>query len=170
VVCDGSGGSSGGARAAELVICEVVCRAEHASVHELERLMLGMDAALVAEPGAGETTCVALWVTPREIYGVSTGDSEAWWVGDDAAVELTAGQTRGRLGTGINHASTFRRLREGGRVLVGTDGFFAFTPPERRLGVVRTAPAADVARRLVREARLPSGRLHDDTTVVVVSR
>lgn len=170
IVCDGAGGIRGGARAAECVTREIVIRAEHFDLSELERCMLTVDSVLQNERVYGETTCVALWVTSQEIYGVSTGDSEAWWVGDDAAVELTAKQSRSRLGTGISCVAAFRRLREGGRVVVGSDGLFAFAARERWLRVAREAPAGEVARRLVDVARLPSGRLQDDATVVVVSR
>ncbi len=170
VVCDGAGGMTHGGAAAECVVRELVIRAEHFGLEDLQRQVATLDQVLAVDPRCGETTCVALWVTPREIYGVSVGDSEAWWVGDDEHVALTEQQSRARLGSARARVTSFRRLRVGGSIVVATDGFFSYAPLERWLALVRSAPGVGVARQLVDLARLPNGRLQDDATAVVVTR
>lgn len=169
VVCDGAGGITGGARAAEAVIRELVLRSEHLGLDELERQIAMLDRVLELDVRCGETTCVALWVTPHEVYGVSAGDSEAWWLGADAAVDLTGKQHRARVGSGHARPTPFRRVRQGGHVVVGTDGFFRYAAASRWHACVREAPQPR-AGALVRVARLPTSKLQDDATVVVVSR
>jgi len=170
VVCDGAGGVNHGDLTAATVVRELVQHAEVIGLDDLAALVAGMDKGLVLGAHGGETTCVAAWITPLEVYGVSVGDSEAWWVGD-SAIELTAQQSRARLGSGSARVTSFRRLRAGGSVIVGTDGFFSYAPRERWLDLVRTSPTTTgVARRLLDLARLPTGTLQDDATVVVVTR
>lgn len=170
VMCDGAGNSVAAGRAAGAVVREIVARHEHMSLAVLERHVSTMDAGLARARPWAETTCVALWVTEHEVYGVSTGDSEAWWVGPEDEVELTRDQPRGRLGGGNARVQSFRRLREGGRIVIGTDGFFKYASQDRWVQLARTQPTENLSRRLVTLARLPSGRLHDDATVVVVTR
>ena len=164
VMCDGAGNSVAAGRAAGAVVREIVVRHEHMSLADLERHVSTMDTGLARARPWAETTCVALWVTEHEVYGVSTGDSEAWWVGPDDELELTRDQPRGRLGSGNARVRSFRRLREGGRVVVGTYGLFKYAQQECWVQLARTQPTENLARRLVTLARLPNGRLQDDAT------
>lgn len=63
VVSDGSVGKAHGGVAAECAVRELVTRAEHFGLEDLQRQVAALDQELADGRRCGETTCVALWVT-----------------------------------------------------------------------------------------------------------
>ena len=95
--------------------------------------------------------------------------------GDTGAARRVRGRVRWRRGHDAAAAACPVRelvIRAERLGLVGLERQVAidYAPCERWLSLLRTAPAAPMARQLVDLARLPSGDLQDDATVVVVSR
>ena len=122
VVADGSGGLSGGARAAELLV-ELVREAVAAPALGPLRaeawvdLLARADLLLEADHDAGETTAVVLAVAERLVIGASCGDSGAWVVHPNGLIDdLTARQYRRlRLGSGRGGPSRSRGRGSAGR-------------------------------------------------------
>jgi serine/threonine protein phosphatase PrpC len=175
VVADGAGGMAGAARAAELVI-EEMRRAvsepafDAASERAWIDRLVAADAGIADDPGAGETTGIALVVADDWVLGASVGDSEAWIVrGRDYDV-LTAAQGRGRLGTGRAAPVAFTRELGGGTLVVGTDGLFAYAAAGIVCKAATLGGVEGAADALIERVRLPSGRYADDLAVVVARR
>ena len=171
VVADGTGGISGGARAAELLIRGVREAArtgfDTTDPAAWAALLDTLDDVIADDSDAGETTGVALMVTSGLVVGASCGDSRAFLFFTPAgARELTGQQPRKpRLGTGHAQAQPFCAEAHG-VLVVGTDGLFDYVKLDDISRTILAAPAgsADVLIRLVLERhRSPP----DDIAVVV---
>lgn len=173
VVADGAGGLSGGATAAETWLALVAQALREPGFAYLEpgawcQRLVEADQALTRTASGGETTAVVVAWTPRGLAGASVGDSEAWLVGDDGFDDLTAGQSRKRLGSGRAQPVGFTRSAAQGTLVVGTDGLFRYAPSAVIAQLAREGSVQEAVDRLVAMVRLPSGRLQDDVAVVVV--
>ncbi|MCC7000051.1 MAG: hypothetical protein IT370_35960 [Deltaproteobacteria bacterium] len=130
-VADGTGGISGGARAADLVIAGVRDSATQpgldvASASAWTGLLLELDRSISAEARAGETTGVVLAVTSDLVIGASCGDSRAYLIDPAGAHELTRDQQRKpRLGSGRALPRPFA-AGAAGTLLVASDGLFDY--------------------------------------------
>jgi serine/threonine protein phosphatase PrpC len=170
-VADGTGGVSGGAKAADLFVTGVRQAVESRAVIIGEPtawadLIRTLDDEIARHPLAGETTGIALAVTPTSIVGASAGDSRAWLFTDDSA-ELTKDQARKpRLGTGRTKPQPFT-AEASGILVVGTDGLFDYARIEDVCAIARTAVPKDAAAALVNLPGRRSRALPDDVAVVV---
>jgi PPM family protein phosphatase len=171
VVADGAGGRMGGAAAAEGAVQGV---REAAAMEPLARtgdwvqLLRSIDADLVADPEAGETTLVGLTLSAAGIVGASVGDSGAWVVDTAGWRDLTARQQRKPdAGTGMAAAVPFQCGPLEGTLLLATDGLLKYAVPERIAPVARGADLQAAAAQVVELVRLPSGELWDDVGVVL---
>jgi serine/threonine protein phosphatase PrpC len=170
-VADGTGGLAGGARAAELLMD--LLRDEAPSLRAatgaaLSDLLVRGDARIAADARAGETTGVVLLVSDGRVVGASVGDSEAWIVTHDSVDVLTAEQIRKRAGSRAAAPTSFERRFVEGRLVVATDGLFAYSDEGRIAGVLRTCSVSDCPERLLALVRPPSGRYADDVALAVV--
>jgi serine/threonine protein phosphatase PrpC len=175
VVADGAGGLSGGARAAELLVALVREAVSAPGVTPLRaeawvEVLARADGLLEADPGAGETTAVVVAVTEDILVGASSGDSGAWVVRPDGAIDdLNARQRRKpRLGSGRASPVPFSRPGLAGTLLVATDGLFNYAKPERIAAIALAEDLDGAARGLVQLVRLPGGGLQDDVGAVLV--
>jgi len=167
VVADGAGGLRGGATASDAIVTAVrTCGST--DVRALSEVFRTTDAALATRM-AGETTAVALTVTPDGITGVSSGDSEAWLVSAVGYDILTSGQTRRRLGSGKASPQPFHRAFHDGVLLVATDGLFKHADHDAIADCRRSATVDEIVERLVALPKLRSGSHPDDVVVVAVS-
>jgi hypothetical protein len=163
-LADGTGGAVGGAAAAEHVV-DGVRRAVEAGMALDEpaawaERLAAIDAAIVVDPRAGETTAIGLAVVAGRITGASAGDSRAWLV-DGAPRELTADQVRRpRLGSGRALPVTFSSPARG-RLVVASDGLFDHVPIADILA--STGDAAELIALVAARFRT----LPDDVAVVV---
>jgi serine/threonine protein phosphatase PrpC len=170
VVADGTGGISGGARAAELLVSGVR-RAAPTSFLPTDAaawtgLLERLDDEIAGDPEAGETTGVVLAVASGFVVGASCGDSRAYLSTAAGMRELTGHQSRKpRLGTGHAKAQPFSADAHG-VLVVGTDGLFDYTKLDDISRTILTAPegGADALVRLVLEQYRT---LPDDIAVVV---
>jgi serine/threonine protein phosphatase PrpC len=172
VMGDGAGGIRGGAAANDALALEVTTApARNAFVAEdgsgWNTIFSDID-AMLAEKMTGETTGVVVVVTPRIMLGVSAGDSEAWVIGSKYIDELTAGQSKKRLGSGRAAPVFFSRPSLEGTLIVGTDGLFNYASRETIAEAVHGREPADAAERLRALVQLPSGDYADDVAAVVV--
>jgi serine/threonine protein phosphatase PrpC len=170
VVADGAGGQPGGAAAAQ----GVVQRMGAAAAERLERpadwvaLLRAADDALVGDPAAGETTAVALSLSPRGTAGASVGDSAAWIIEDAGCRDLTERQQRKPcVGSGMAAPIPFNSGPLQGTLLVATDGLLKHADPDRIYSIARQTDLEAAAGELVELVRLPSGELWDDVAVVL---
>jgi len=165
VLADGAGGTSGGAAAAEAVVA--AGRAAHPSSREdCVRFLTDLDQRLRT---IGETTAVVVLLARSQVVGASVGDSEAWLVTPSDWTELTRDQKRKPLlGSGAASPVGFGPLPLSGRVLVGSDGLFKYVPHDA-IRKPTMSPLADAAEALIHSARLPSGSLHDDVSVILAT-
>lgn len=179
VVADGSGGMSGGGRAADLAGKIVGEAVEHGAFNRFSadpwvELLIHADAIIASDHHAGETTIVVVAVADDgHVVGASCGDSGAAIVGADGSIDdLTARQHRKRrLGSGRALPVSFERVVLNGRLVVATDGMFFFATPEviGRVAVDHE-DLDETAEALVQAVRLPTGILRDDVAVIVVRR
>jgi len=146
-LCDGAGGMSGGANAADLLVHRVqrVSSATAFDVNSPEvwsTLLAESDAEIRQAPKAGETTGIVMALTPTTIIGASCGDSEAWLFSEHAHRELTCDQVRKpRLGTGLAQPRSFHAAARG-TLVIASDGLFSYVKPD------------DVAREVFRDPGL----------------
>jgi serine/threonine protein phosphatase PrpC len=134
-------------------------------------LLRSLDLTLFAEPAAGEATAIIALVTPQLVVGASVGDSEAWLIRHGVELVLTEAQNRKPLlGSGRAEPVGFGPVRLEGRLVVASDGLFKYCDRERLLSVATAEPLGVAATNLVAEARLPSGALQDDVSIVLCDR
>lgn len=173
IVCiaDGTGGASGGGRAAELFVEGI----RHATLHtRLDTtdpaawiaLLHELDHHIAADPHAGETTGIAFAIASGALIGASCGDSRAYLATPTSFHELTRDQHRKpRLGTGRAIAQSFMTAAHG-ILVVATDGLFDHA---KLADIQRTAlhPSADPAAALVHLVIDHHRTPPDDITVIV---
>ncbi|HEX4460525.1 MAG TPA: serine/threonine protein phosphatase [Polyangia bacterium] len=168
VVADGAGGSGRGADAAESIVA-LVRKRSATGPFDAAALLREADAALA--PTGGESTAVIVTVDDRGISGASVGDSAAWIVDGAGYVDLTERQRRKPLvGSGRAQPSPFHAPPLTGTLLLGTDGLFKYAPPSLIRQIATDFAFATIADRLIASVRLPSGVLHDDTTIAICRR
>jgi serine/threonine protein phosphatase PrpC len=138
------------------------------SCSEMFRLM---DEVIAKDSIAGETTCALAIVTPAEIFGVSVGDSGAWFIPEvGGCVDLTRAQQRKPfIGSGDAWPVLFRYPRQKGSLLLATDGLLKYTSSERIVETCRRSSDEDSASSLIQLVRYPSGSLPDDATLILIT-
>lgn len=171
VVADGAGGMGGGAQAARYSCDRAVQLAQPAAGNAriwADRLRI-IDQELSASEHGGQTTLVVVEICNGQVAGASVGDSEAWLVGHDDALELTERQQRKPLlGSSSARPCAFGPVGlEGRRLLVATDGLFRFAAPDKVVQQVRSTALPRLPSLLTDLARLPDGELQDDVAIVV---
>ncbi len=173
LVADGAGGISGGGRASQLLVdglalvAEQVARGAECCAAWLQK----MDSELFCDPVAGESTAVLLVVSQGAVFGASIGDSEAWLVHEGQSYALTARQMRKPLlGSGQALPVSIPIRMWSGTLLAGSDGLFGYVPCHRLTQIVSAPTSANLALRLCEQAKLASGSLVDDTSVITCSK
>ena len=173
IVADGAGGMGGGGNAANVLVWRVRVAAECAGLGlDLDgwrALFRDVDQEIAKSRLGGETTGIVVVISPRGVMGVSAGDSEAWVVTSSGVDDLTAGQSRKRLGSGRARPVSFARPSLEGSLVVASDGLFGYATEQKIAAAVRGRVPDDAAERLRALVRLPSGRYQDDLAVVVVA-
>jgi serine/threonine protein phosphatase PrpC len=166
-LADGSGGTANGGAAAQAVIDAVMRRPEACT--DVASLLYELDDPERVQHG--ETTAVILVASSTLITGASVGDSGAWVIDDDSMIELTESQKRKPfLGAGCTPVAFSNPFPPGSTLLVASDGLWRYTKPRDIARVVRGQPLELAARALVDLARLPSGGLQDDISIVLCRR
>ena len=169
-VADGAGGRSGGLEAALMAIHFI--RQGAGSLRSAEscaELLRGIDRAMADDTEAGETTCVLLVVTLKEVFGASVGDSGAWLIPHAGGhVDLTSRQQRKPfIGSGSAWPIPFQLSKPEGLLLLATDGLLKYTSADCIVAICREHRAESASARLVELVRYPSGALPDDVTVIL---
>lgn len=171
VIADGAGGLRGGAQAAQMVIDRVSASASRISDRQddlgLCRLLDEIGRNIQDALGAGETTAIVAVLSEGIITGSSVGDSRAWLLFDEAEYELTSSQSRKPLLGGGGVSTPFCAEIGSGTLVLATDGLWDYVGVEvvRQIALGESLEmAADF---LVKSARLPSGALWDDISVVL---
>lgn len=124
--------------------------------------------ARLARMTTGETTAIVAVIDATGIIGVSVGNSEAWVVTGPRIDRLTHSQSAKRLGSGRAAPVVFHRSCLDGVLIIASDGLFEQTSEAVIAAACPSGSAAAVADALMEAARLPSGALADDVSVVVV--
>jgi PPM family protein phosphatase len=160
-LADGAGGTSNGAQAADAVIKAV----QESPALDPAILLYELD-----DPnrlGNGETTAVILSVSSEIVAGASVGDSGAWLIAADGVVDLTRAQHRKPLvGGGCTPFAFTNALPPGSTVLIASDGLFRYAKPSEMARAARKTTLDRAATALIDLARLPSGGLQDDISIV----
>jgi serine/threonine protein phosphatase PrpC len=115
----------------------------------------------------GLSTGVIAEIRNGQIRGASCGDSEAWLVDDEGAVELTRLQSRKPLLGGGGRVVAFGPVPLKGRLLVASDGLTKYVEWSRALACAVEGSPRAAACALAEMPRLPGGKLQDDVSVVV---
>lgn len=173
ILADGAGGIGDGARAADFVVQNIQNAAVGASENHnglyWQDVLIKLDKNLAAD-SVGESTAVVINLIGNAVMGASVGDSQAWLVGDDGFECPTDRQIRKPLiGSGSAMPVPFEKLHRGRRLIVGSDGLFNYATVNRILEIVRNSPIADAPAALIDSARLRSGNLQDDISVVAAA-
>jgi serine/threonine protein phosphatase PrpC len=169
-VADGSGGMTGGGTAAEMFVAGIKRASDSRDIDFDDpsawvALLKMLDEEIERLPLAGETTGIALAVTPRSVVGASAGDSRAWLFAENS-YELTRNQTRKpRFGTGRAEPRPFTGPARG-TLVVGTDGLFDYAAVDDIRAMTRVA-SQHTADALVELPRARTRALPDDVAVVV---
>ena len=163
IVCDGAGNGGKGALAADLAIAELT-RIREGGFTDWVRALLAVDQLVKNQAQGGECTCVVVEILDNgAIRGASAGDSEArMYTASGAVRDLTAGQSRTRLGSGQAHPIRFEGQLMG-RLVVATDGLFKYARADSL-----SKCAARGVDALIDSVRLKSGALQDDVSVILL--
>jgi len=169
-LADGAGGQMGGARAAQIAVDVALGCAQNAP--DLQGLdwagcLERADAAMESDAEAGITTAVVLAAGEGWLAGASVGDSEAWLIGANSSVDLTAHQRRKPFVGQSARGKTFGAKWDGETLLVGSDGLFKYVSRETVEAIARGAELEAVADALLERVRYPSGALPDDVSLVL---
>lgn len=167
VLADGAGGTSGGGLSADTVTTRVGMSAP-SNASDCVAILQTLDRELT---DLGQTTALIVIVSGGVVFGASVGDSTACLVDGAGAIDLTEHQrTKPLLGSGRAAATPFGPFAFRGRLLLGSDGLFKYVPHERIRSIATSLLVTEVADALIAAARLPSGNLQDDISVIVVGR
>ena len=163
VLADGAGGTTGGAEAASRVVARALAERPR-TASACVALLASLDDRL---GGGGETTAVVLAVVDGVVLGASVGDSGAWMPRGKELVDLTENQRRKPLlGSGRATVVAIDPVPLAGRLLVASDGLSSYVQSAQILEIL-ALPFADIPSALTSAARLPSGALQDDLSIVV---
>ncbi|HVE40890.1 MAG TPA: serine/threonine protein phosphatase [Planctomycetota bacterium] len=169
-LADGAGGSAGGAEAAELAVRTILESDAGPDPAAWVMCLAEVDRRLY-EAGGGETTAVAVFISPDCVVGASVGDSGAWIVYPSRHENLTGRQQRKPLlGSGVAVPVLFEYREEGGVVLAATDGLLKYTSPEKICEVICRTERELAPGSLIDLVRLRSGSLQDDVAVALCDR
>lgn len=179
IVADGVGGRENGGNAASLAVkltWEVVSRAttrELSDTHFWQQTFHYVDESVSDDSVCGETTLVAICLTPTRIVGACVGDSETWWINPSGTIQvLTEGGCKPYLGRGMASPTTFTfPTPQAGTLLVATDGLFKYTDAEQiaRTVVGGGTDLQTIAAALRDQVRSSSGVLYDDFAVLLAA-
>lgn len=174
VAADGVGGQAGGGEAADLAVRRVLEEAPGLRTNgprAWRSLLMALDSEISDANEAGQTTLAVVCITPkRRVVGASVGDTEAWLVTPGGHFKLTGGQRRKPyLGSGMTTPIAFAMSapREGGTIVLATDGLFRYAPHEALEEAALLPDLEEAATLLVNLARLPTGALPDDIAVLL---
>ena len=130
------------------------------------------DTAVAADPAAGLTTLVALWVEGESVTGASCGDSAALAAWGDGFIRiLTSRQFKNPpVGSGEATFVPFEvQLTRPWRLLVMSDGVWKYVGWDRVSNLVGRHSGEDLLTELQTAARLTTtGEFPDDFTVVLL--
>jgi PPM family protein phosphatase len=170
-LADGAGNSGRGAVAAERLVALVAQRVPEAASTDWFEALCTLDDELSRGGSGGQTTAAVACVSGNRIAGASVGDSSAWFISPAGEVtDLTARQRRRPLlGSGEALPVVFDAELNGARLLVASDGLIKYAAVEQVCALATQGSVAEAAEALANCVRLPSGVLHDDVTVVLVS-
>jgi serine/threonine protein phosphatase PrpC len=169
-LADGAGGAAGGAEAAEAAIRSILEAKAEWDPAAWVMCLAEIDRRL-SEAGGGETTGVALLISPDSIVGASVGDSGAWVIHPAGYENLTARQQRKPLlGSGVAVPVLFQYRKRGGVVLAATDGLLKYSSAEKICDLIRRTSLERAPGALVDLVRLRSGGLQDDVAVALCDR
>lgn len=164
VLADGAGGVGSGAESAEAVVraAQDFASGLHSSPEEA---LAAADREIAASGGL--STGVIAEIRNGQIRGASCGDSEAWLMDDEGAVELTQQQSRKPLLGAGGRVVTFGPVALRGRLLVASDGLTKYVQWSRALARVLEGSPQAAAHALAEMPRLSGGSLQDDVAVIV---
>ena len=173
MIADGAGGTGSGDTAAEELVVQMSSRKPTISQASdplyWTSALHDLDGDLTRQVHGGETTAVISVAFDGLVCGASVGDSCAWLIHDGTYENLTSAQVRKPLlGSGAARATPFGPAEIKGTLLIATDGLVNYTAHEKLVALVESQ-GIRCAPTLIDLARLPSGELHDDTTVVLYS-
>ena len=119
----------------------------------------------------GQTTAVVASVDGSRVVGASVGDSSAWIISQAGELtDLTARQRRRPLlGSGEALPVQFEAELDNGRLLLASDGLIKYATVEQICGIATQSSVVEIADALANCVRLPSGAMHDDVAVVVIT-
>jgi PPM family protein phosphatase len=172
VLADGMGGRSGGAAAADAVVmaCETLAQL-NLEPRTWMTWFRKLDEQMSVAPQIGETTALIVALLPQMIFGLSVGDSEAWWIEATESRHLSAGsEPKPWLGSGSAKPTQFTLTPNSGTLLLATDGLTKYCNREKWAGKLREDELPGLAENLIETVRYSSGRLPDDIAVLVARR
>ena len=169
LLADGAGGVSGGAAAAQRFIeyfsTELELTPENLCSH-----FSRVEALLQGDQSAGDTTGIVVVADSTQLFGASVGDSEAWFFPTEGEfVDLTSGQIRKPLlGSGSATAIPFSMEAMSGILLLCSDGLHKYADFVKVRERLREQNFQNLPADLADLARMPSGGLQDDLSIVAV--
>jgi serine/threonine protein phosphatase PrpC len=171
-LADGAGGRAGGDVAAQTLVAEVAKLAQNISDPQDEDAWVSwlkeIDTLVLDNEWAGETTAIVAAVGSGYVTGASVGDSSAWLVEHDKALDLTGSQVRRPfLGSGLAQPRSFSVESRDSVLLLASDGLTKYADAARLQNIVRDNALEVAADRLIEAVRLPSGSYFDDVSCIL---
>lgn len=169
VLANGDGGLSSGEQTAQAVL-DYFTLSPSIEEDDLPFHLEQLDTLISKNPWAGESTIIVLTINADKIYGVSLGNSQAWFQGKDGALtDLTTSQwSKPLFGTGQSYAHPFSLDLRPGTLLVASDGLFKLADPKRLCERLIQGPGPELALDLANLTRLPSGEWQDEVSLALV--
>lgn len=174
ILADGVGGQGGGGVAAQYLVDFVSQNVSKNNLHQpffLQNLLGAADHMINNHAKAGKTTAIVIAVEDNEVYGSSAGDSEAYILENNCLTSLTDGQDlNGFIGSGHAAPISFKKIFTDGVLILASDGLWKYAQPQNIIKELSSSRQKASSARLADLARMQSGHLNDDISILLYDK
>lgn len=170
-LADGAGGCGGGAKASQYLASFVQQNVSGHRIHEpkfLYELLTAADYSLLDNVPGSQTTAIVIAIKDDFLYVSSVGDSHAWIVDKYSIKSLTEGKShKAFIGSGKVNPLVSKTYFHDGILILASDGLWKYASSDRIIETLRQSPELLSSALLSDLARMKSGGLQDDISILL---